>query len=825
MGKNTMWGKRLGLTFALALAGCGDRDATPTLGPVQVTSIEDNLVFIDQGRGAALLVDVSGTKAPAAPKVVPLLPSPGHYERRLGHDDQLLVLAQGHQDDGDAPFAQPGLVVLGKDGKTESFRYDSAFDQISQSDDGAYAIVSFSPNASAAASSLLFNPNEIAVLNLETGDAPAVRTLRSFGGSPNSIAFSPEMTVGSSAPRRLAVVLFDAVLSIIDLSHLERAEYTVELSHRGVGSLELAQVLFSQTEPKLYLRAQGSNDVYVISLSETAPDATHENDFVPVLNQLGAGTAPSDLALFDEAGSPRLLVAAPGSTSAVVVEPNGSTVTDVPLPRAANRILRFQGPAPFDDKSAERALLYGGDATSVTFLDLADIEERVTRNVELLTVSEPFTTAEQIDDETVMLVHQTTGLSLLDLAGRTVAEIAGPNLQGAVRDPNVRKLWLQPLGQPRLGYLDLDQGFHPNEVRVDAPITGIVTVPTKTAPKIVVTHASATGWITVLDANDPGNASSAYSMRGFYLTGPYDSNALDDGDLALHRDGCSCRARTSTRCPRRGTLSLSPSRSTSAAFSLSVSRNPCPFPSRRRGQSRRAFADDRRRHFSSGFPSLTPSFHPLPRPRQRLLHGPFLRSVLGEQRAEQLQRERRVHPLPRGAVVARAGAGRDRRVRGRRKQLRWGAHQRILQDRAALCRRARALRAPLVARTAGAPRRGRRSHEGDPGTERRHEPGEERRLLVRRRRRGRLRAHDPGCAHEPHGRALVVHARRDARGRLLLRTGDGPGRHAGGRVVSRTDDQCVARLSLPQRALRASHGGSAVLSATRRARGRGTCGK
>jgi hypothetical protein len=258
--------------------------------------------------------------------------------------------------------------------------------------------------------------------------------------------------------------------------------------------------------------------VYVITLAEDTGTA-RKNDFVPVLNQLGAGVGPSDLALFDEAGATRLLVASPGSTSAVVIEPNGNNVTSVPLPRAANRILRFEGPSPFDERSASRALLYGGDSTSVTFLDLADIEERVTRNVELLTVAQPFTSAERIDDETVMLVHQTSGLSLLDLAGRTVSELSGPNLQGAVRDPNVRKLWLQPQGQPRLGYLDLDKGFHPSEVRVDANITGLVTVPTKTHPKIVVTHASSTGWVTVLDANDPSSASAAFSMRGFFLTG------------------------------------------------------------------------------------------------------------------------------------------------------------------------------------------------------------------------------------------------------------------------------------------------------------------
>jgi hypothetical protein len=194
-------------------------------------------------------------------------------------------------------------------------------------------------------------------------------------------------------------------------------------------------------------------------------------------------------------------------------------VTAVPLPRAASKILRFEGRSPFDEHTASRALLYGTDETSVTFLDLDDIEERVSRNVDLLTVTEPFSDAVRVDEETVMLVHKNTGLSLLDLGGRTVAKLAGPNLSGAVPDPNVGKLWLPPQGQARLGFLDLERGFHPSEVRVDAPIESLVTVPSSGNPKVVVTHSSSVGWLTVLDANDPGKASSAYSLRGFLLTG------------------------------------------------------------------------------------------------------------------------------------------------------------------------------------------------------------------------------------------------------------------------------------------------------------------
>jgi hypothetical protein len=513
-------GKTLALGAWLVLTACGGTDAEPAIGPTEVTSVRDHVVYIDHGRDKAVLLDVSGASAPSNADVVPLIPGAMHFEPRLAHDDQLLILCAGRPDDGKQEPASPGLVVLGADGKVRNVDdYESAFDRMAQSEDGKYVVLSFSATANAGASTLLFNPNEIAIVDLEAESKTVVRTLRSFGGSLQDVAFSPPVTIGDTEPRRLAVALFQSVVSVVDLSHPERREYTVELSRSGSANIVLSQVLFSPTEPKIYLRAQNSNDVYVVSLSPAEPGPDRDNDFVPVLNQLGAGVGPSDLALFDESGETRLLVTSPGSSEAVVIEPNGSNVTSVHLPRAANRILRFEGPSPFDTQTASRALLYGADQSSVTFLDLDDIEERASRNVDLLTVAEPFSDAVLIDPQTVMLVHASSGLSLLDLGGRTVAELSGPNLKGAVTDPNVKKLWLPPKGEMRLGYLDLDQGFHPNEVRVDAPIDTLVTVPSQDHPKVVVTHVNSTGYITVLDANDPTNTKAAYSMRGFLLTG------------------------------------------------------------------------------------------------------------------------------------------------------------------------------------------------------------------------------------------------------------------------------------------------------------------
>jgi hypothetical protein len=522
---------------ALVCAACGNQGSAVTarVDPLDPAAVDDHLVVVDRGRSEALLLDVSGP-GNATPTAVPVIGSPTVVQPRNAHSNELLVLSSGHPDDGKAPFERPGLVVIGADGKTREYRYDNAFDTLTQSDDGKFAFLSAS---GATTDALLSDSNEVAIVDLSKTGAPDVRSLRSFGGTPTKVVFSPEMDLVGEK-RRLAVVLFDSDLAIIDLNHLDRSEYTVGLSRPGASPLGLSQVLFSSIEHKIYLRAENSNDIYVISLADRAGSgaslgagdggtAAGENDFTPSVNQLGAGVDPSDMVLYTETDAAtntnvvRLLVASPGSAQAVVIEPDSSNVTQVPLPGPGRNILLFQQPKPSDPKVSPRALFYTPGASAVAFVDLVDVQTRGARNVELLTIPQVYGSVLSLDTNTVMMLHQATGLSLLNLSDRTVTRIQGPNLLGAVSDPSNEKLWLA--SGDRVGFLDLAKGVHPSEVRLDTAIATdpagrakLVTVPSKTHPRLAVSHASSTGWVTVLDAKTPTDLSQAFSLRGFLLT-------------------------------------------------------------------------------------------------------------------------------------------------------------------------------------------------------------------------------------------------------------------------------------------------------------------
>jgi hypothetical protein len=444
-----------------------------------------------------------------------------------------LVLCRGASDDPRTEDEAAALVVLDQTGEARRYPLSARFNAMNVSDDGHYAMLFFRDSDSSG--SVVFNPNEIAIVDLErptvADDAPEPnpfsRTLRSFGRAPSHILFSPAMTIAGDA-RHLAVVLFETEVLLFDLDHLDRPEYTVELATGTDRTIDLAQVVFDGDLGRVYLRGNSSSDVYVLTLTATTPTPGH-NDFAPSLNQLGIGAVPHDMALYTSDGEPRLLAITAGA-QAVVVDANTSRTTMIPLPFGATDIQIYTATSPSDPVEEQRAVLYGDGGDSVMFLDLRDVEQRGARNLETLTVGSDYNVTTPLDSNLVLLTHTGTGLSLLNLSDRTASPIfSSQNLSNAVPDAPAQKLWLAPPGQSRLGFLDLANDFHPGTIDLGVPIVALVQVERDDAqqlpPLLGVVHRSSVGHVTVLDRANPSDLSLATATRGFLL-----QNILDRAD-------------------------------------------------------------------------------------------------------------------------------------------------------------------------------------------------------------------------------------------------------------------------------------------------------
>lgn len=518
------------LLAALALGACHPRseDYDLSLDALPPVTAGAAMFFVVP---ASAQVVVAGLAQPdAAPRHVAVGTDPVLVQVRnegSAPRDEAVVLSRGARGDlGVTP--EPGsLTAVTAAGGARRYTLGSPFNALAQTEDGRFALAYFRPQT--ASGRLLFNPNEVALVDLDAPPSatnPRLRTVRSFGGVPNDVVFSPRIEIGG-VPRRFAVVLSDAYVTLLDLDHPARSEVTVRLTlPEDPRAIRPQQVLFDADEATIYLRAAASNDVYVLKLNaQTVTDAAL-NDYRPTINQLAAGRSPADIALVGEAGARRLLVVSPGSRDARVIDARANTVTTVPLDAVANRILLFNLAAPNDPTPRARALLYGTDGLSqaVSFLELTDIDARRAQNVETLNLGRGVQSAlPLLDRGVVMFGHQTSAglgqLSLLDLARRTAAPIyAEVSLLGAQFDSDRRSLWIAPRGSNRLGFIDL-QTFRPGEIRLDAPTERVVPLRGDAAGRnrVVAVHDGAGGWVSLIDANDP-RRESVRSLRGYLLS-------------------------------------------------------------------------------------------------------------------------------------------------------------------------------------------------------------------------------------------------------------------------------------------------------------------
>ncbi len=530
-----MSNQRITLFFLFACSvfvsgGCGERDEElmRSLDLLDPAGLKEELVFVDRGGNRAYVLSVADERLAVRPTVVELPSRPALAVGRNGSaPEQLLVLCDGQDEDEDADPQPPALLVLTAKGIESTYELPSAFDTLVQSDDGRYAFALFQGSAASGDGPQISRRTEAAIVDLseppKAGVNPSTPELRSREGSaPTDVVLSPEMNIVGET-RRLAVVLFKTQVLLFDLTHLDRPPINVPL-----GEIEPEQVLFGAQESRIYLRGARSDDIYVMDLNEIEGK---ENDFWPSIKELAAGEGPADMQLYGDADMTRLLVVSEDSGQALVMDADSSQVTKVQLEAPANRMLLFESEAPFDEEVEWRALLYsddGDESDTIAFLDLGQVEERGARNLETVSLDQPFDRAIALAGNLVALVRYNTGVSLLDLAERTLTPVDTSPLSRVVAHPDDRGLWLVFSEEDSFAYLDVadfESGeLGTSKVTLDAEIELLLPFASADPELLVAVHASPVGHITVLDAENP-DRDTALSVRGFFLAGALDRGA------------------------------------------------------------------------------------------------------------------------------------------------------------------------------------------------------------------------------------------------------------------------------------------------------------
>jgi hypothetical protein len=399
------------------------------------------------------------------------------------------------------------------------------------------------------------NPNEIVIFDVSQpyspGSAsvapnPIPRNIRSFGGTPQQLVYSPVLNLPANAAsagvpssdRRLLFVETNIDVSIVDLTHafdpptsttttFGRTEITVQLtSGSGASSLSPMGLVVDQTpdDGRFAFFTNGDTNVYTLQLLP-AP-ANSPNDFLPQINLTDVGGSPSDVQFVRTDAGLRLAALVPSTSNAVLVEPDTSETTPVNLSAPFTSMALVTNilgaavsgpdggapPAPNTDV----ALLWStetGVAAGVALWTLGTTVGQPYRSIEVLTVAEPIQTVLDVPPPPGMaystlkvLATQTGGIGgdfyVLDLLARTASPIHTTTSPLLSISPDGLRMWAYDQSTD-LAQIDFDT-LNPLPLTSQTPISVVYDIQNiDQGRSLVAIDAQSTFAATVFDAISP----------------------------------------------------------------------------------------------------------------------------------------------------------------------------------------------------------------------------------------------------------------------------------------------------------------------------------
>ncbi len=518
--KNMIRWCRAGLVLATVgtTLGCGERDEIWDAhidGNVVALGLTNAAAIIDAPANRALLLPVNGDKS-LAPTSLSIGKSFAAAKTTVD-GSRLMVLSLGIVPRRTAEDEGPSLTVIADTTPPSvKHRYELSdpLSGIAIDPESEFAVVF----AGASDTSFVQNPNELIFVELGRGpgaDNPFPKTLRSFGGRPQELTFTPELDVPGGA-RRLLVVQTDRDVALVDLDDLTRPEITIQLTG-GDDVLVPSGVAVSDGDPerdddtRIAIQVKGDPNVIVVDLLPLAEDEESPQTFRAAPNVVHVGGTPSDISFVETDGGLRLAALVPGRQTLTLVDPATGIASEIDLGAPFEQLSLITNIVGATDEGSDVALLWSSSSSKIAFVALGSTVGTPYKAVDLLDLDEPVGQVHDVPspNEHLKLLRSTNGyrLMVLDLLKRTASPISATNAAAVTIASTGTRAWLS--GGSDIAQLDLGS-LHPLNLKLSHGIHSVFDVTRGDGGRaLIALHASGAFGATVLDADNPSLADSS----------------------------------------------------------------------------------------------------------------------------------------------------------------------------------------------------------------------------------------------------------------------------------------------------------------------------
>jgi hypothetical protein len=511
---------RAGLVLATVggALGCGEREAIWDAhidGNVVARGLTNGAAIIDAPANRVLMLPVNGDKT-LAPSSLPIGKSFAAAETTVD-GSMLMVLSLGVVPRRTAEDEGPSLTVIADTKLSEIHRRYELSDPLSGiaiDPESEFAVVF----AGSGDTSFVQNPNELIFVELASKPGPNnpfPKTLRSFGGRPQALTFTPELGV-PGGDRRLLVVQTDRDVALVDLDDLTRPEITIQLTG-GDDILVPSGIAVSDgdldrdDDTRIAIQVQGDPNVIVVDLLPLAEGEESPQTFRAAPNVVHVGGNPSDISFVETDGGLRLAALVPARQTLTLVDPATGIASEIDLGAPFEQLSLITNIVGATDEGSDVALLWSSSSSKIAFVALGSTVGTPYKSVDLLDLDEPVGEVHDVPspNEHLKLLRSTNGyrLMVLDLIKRTASPISATSAAAITIAPTGTRAWIS--GGSDIAQLDLGS-LHPLNLKLSHGIHSIFDVKRGDGGRaLIALHAGGALGATVLDADNPSLADSS----------------------------------------------------------------------------------------------------------------------------------------------------------------------------------------------------------------------------------------------------------------------------------------------------------------------------